>query len=313
MTRFAVPLLALALVACSSPPVAADGVTVRNCGRAQTFAAPPTRVVGLNQHATEMLLALGLADRVVGTAYPDTPDAHPSVDAAYDRVPLLAEQYPTYEELLTAEPDLVVGGYASAFAEKDGRAREALEGKGIRTFLLSEECSAGTTVDTVVEDLRALGRVFGVPDRAEALVSDLTGRVEAVRAKVAGRAEVPVFFYDSGEKSAFTVGGHGLGNSIAALAGGRNVFADHPKSFVDVSWEQVAERSASAVVVVDYLGSGSVAEKQEYLRAHPLASTLPGVAQRRFAVVTLPELTEGIRFPDAVEAIARVLHPGAGW
>lgn len=315
MTRFAVPLLALALVACSAPPAPVEGagVTVESCGRAQTFAGPPERVVGLNQHATEMLLALGLGDRVVGTAYPDTAEAHPSVAAAYDAVPLLAEQYPSHEELLAAEPDLVVGGYASAFAEKDGRGREALEGIGIRTLLLAEECSAGTTVETVAADLRMFGEVFGVADRAEALIADLAARVDAVRAKVAGRPEVPVFFYDSGEKSAFTVGGHGLGNSIAAAAGGRNAFSDHPKSFVDVSWEQVAERSADAVVIVDYLGSGTADGKKAFLRGHPLASRLPGVAEERYAVVTLPELTEGIRFPDAVEAIAKVLHPGAGW
>ncbi|QIZ35734.1 hypothetical protein [Saccharopolyspora sp. ASAGF58] len=40
--------------------------------------------------------------------------------AAYAQAPLLADQYPSYERILEAEPDLVVGGYASAFDDTTG-------------------------------------------------------------------------------------------------------------------------------------------------------------------------------------------------
>ena len=43
-------------------------LTIENCGRDVVVDAPPQRAVSLNQSSTEILLSLGLADRMVGTA-----------------------------------------------------------------------------------------------------------------------------------------------------------------------------------------------------------------------------------------------------
>ncbi|GAA3993243.1 ABC transporter substrate-binding protein [Allokutzneria multivorans] len=308
--------LTVALAACAAPPPAPapSAASVTSCGRAQSFPTPPQRIVSLNQHATEILVALGLTDRIVGTAYPDTPDVPASIAADYKKIKLIAEKYPSMEQVLAAEPDVVVGGYASAFAEKDGRGREALERKGIRTLLLAESCSTGPIgITTYTEDLALFGKAFGVADRAKTLAAETTRRIDAVAAKVQGVEPVPVFFYDSGEKAAFTVGGHGLGNDLAKRAGGRNIFADLPKVFGDASWEQVAERAPKAVVLVDYLGAGGLDGKRAFLQGHPLVAKVPGVAQGKYVTLTLPDLIEGIRLADAVEKLARGLHPGVTW
>ena len=52
---------------------AAYPVTVDNCGTPVTLDAPPERVVTIKSTSTEMLLALGLGDRIVGTAFSDGP------------------------------------------------------------------------------------------------------------------------------------------------------------------------------------------------------------------------------------------------
>ncbi|MEU7731822.1 ABC transporter substrate-binding protein, partial [Streptomyces griseus] len=48
----------------------ADGfpVTLENCGRTVTVKAPPERAVSVDQGSTEILLSLGLADRLAATA-----------------------------------------------------------------------------------------------------------------------------------------------------------------------------------------------------------------------------------------------------
>jgi iron complex transport system substrate-binding protein len=43
-------------------------LTIENCGVAVTFAAAPERTVSLDQDSTEILLSLGLEERMVGTA-----------------------------------------------------------------------------------------------------------------------------------------------------------------------------------------------------------------------------------------------------
>ena len=46
-------------------------VTVENCGISFTYDEAPTRAIAMNQHVTEVMLALGLEDNMIGTAYID--------------------------------------------------------------------------------------------------------------------------------------------------------------------------------------------------------------------------------------------------
>src|SRR5579883_691179 len=76
-------LLLIALAACRSQSTASrtdlqskstaaptyTPVTINNCGVTQTYQKPPERAVTLSQAATEVMLALGLDKRMVGTAF----------------------------------------------------------------------------------------------------------------------------------------------------------------------------------------------------------------------------------------------------
>ncbi|MCQ1952088.1 hypothetical protein [Arthrobacter sp. zg-Y238] len=79
-------LAALLLGGCAGPsagarpdpqPDAAAGFpfTVDNCGTPVTFEQPPEEVVAIKSTSIEMLLALGLEDRISGVAFPDGPYA----------------------------------------------------------------------------------------------------------------------------------------------------------------------------------------------------------------------------------------------
>ncbi|MCX5382192.1 ABC transporter substrate-binding protein [Streptomyces sp. NBC_00083] len=306
------------LAACTTPAQpdaagpAAPGFpyTVTNCGVTTTYTAPPKRAVTMNQHTTEVMLELGLAQSLAGTAYLD--DAVlPKYAADYRSVPVLAAEYPSYEKLLAANPDFVYGGYASAFAANEGRGREALAKSGIKTRLNVENCprAAATTMDDVYAEVREVGRTFGVPDRAEAWVKS----AEATNAKAApaGAAPVPVFVYDSGDAKAFTVGGKGIGNDIVTRAGGRNIFADDLKttSFGDASWENVVARAPETILVLDY-GGTSVEAKKKRLRDDPALASVPAVKNNSFAVLALSDMVTGVRAPDAVARLAAQLRAG---
>src|SRR5690625_4558544 len=51
-----------------------------NCGMDVTIEEPPSRVVTIKSTSTELMLALGLADHIVGTAFPDGPVPEPWTD-----------------------------------------------------------------------------------------------------------------------------------------------------------------------------------------------------------------------------------------
>ncbi|WP_436501691.1 ABC transporter substrate-binding protein [Actinokineospora sp. HUAS TT18] len=111
---------------------AAGSVTVENCGQSITFNQPPQRVVGYYQHPTELLVGLGVQDRIVGTVYPDN-DPLPQYADAYRAIPKISDKDASFEQLLARQPDLVYGGYNTAFDEKAGRSRKAYADVGIAT------------------------------------------------------------------------------------------------------------------------------------------------------------------------------------
>jgi len=266
-------------------------------------------VVTVHQHPAELLLALGLADSMVGTSFPDSA-VLPEHRRDFERIPELARKEPSFETLLEAEPDFVYGGYGSAFAENEGRSREAFAEAGIDTHLNREYCGEdGVTMEDAYEEIRTIGRIFGVRDRAEKLVAGLKERIGETTEAVEGAPAVPVFVYDSGDKSAFTAGGKGLGTEIIRLAGGRNVFDDVDAVFGDVSWEQVVERRPEVIVIHHYIGAGSVEQKKEFLLAQPALADVPAIRNERFVVLPLTATLVGVRPPYAVEDLARALHP----
>ncbi|MFD4022218.1 ABC transporter substrate-binding protein [Streptomyces sp. NPDC058576] len=316
------PALAVALLisACGSSVTpsanpstgpAAQGfpVTIDNCGVKTTYQRPPQRAVSLNQHATEVMLSLGLEKSMVGTGYLDD-EILPEYRTAYDSVKVLSEQYPSFEALLEAEPDLVYGGWAETFDEKEGRSRAAFTQAGINTHLNSEECPTGpVSVASMGVEIRTLGKIFGVPERAEERLTELHATLDKVETGLTGVTPVKLFVYDSGDKTAFTAGGKGIGNEMIRLAGGVNLFADLDKTFGNVSFEQVAQRAPEAIVIYDY-GDQSVEDKKKFLLSNPALREVPAIKNRRFAVLPLSSTVLGVRVPSAVESLAQQLHPG---
>ncbi|MER8094264.1 ABC transporter substrate-binding protein [Streptomyces goshikiensis] len=284
--------------------------TVTNCGVSSTYQAPPRRAVTMNQHATEIMLALGLEEKLVGTAYLD--DAVlPAYRPAYDKVKVLAKEYPSKEVLLGANPDFVYGGYSSAFDKAQGRDREGLAKAGINSRLSVEYCTQGPVgLDQLRTEITEVAKTFGVPERGAALIGTEQRRIDAVTARVKDNAKPAVFVYDSGEASAFTSGGNGIGNEIVSLAGGTNVFADLKDTFGDVSWEKVIERKPEVVLIYDYGGTTVEAKKQRLVN-DPALAEVPAVKNRRFVVLPLSSAVLGVRVADAVESLGRQLHPDA--
>ncbi|MBQ0826212.1 ABC transporter substrate-binding protein [Streptomyces tagetis] len=286
-------------------------VTVDNCGVKTTYDRPPSRVVTIHQHPAELMLSLGLKDRMVGTAFPDSA-VLPELREDFASVPELAKREPSFEAILEAEPDFVYGGYGSAFAEKEGRSRKAFADAGIDTHLNREYCGRDkVTMEDTYEEIRVIGRIFGVSERAGRLVADLGARVDKAAAAVEDAPAVPVFVYDSGDKSAFTAGGKGLGTDLIRLAGGKNVFSDLDEVFGDVSWEQVVERRPEVIAIYDYAGAGSVEEKKKFLLSQPALADVPAVREKRFVVLPLTATLVGVRSAYIVEDLARGLHPAS--
>ncbi|ADT99842.1 ABC transporter substrate-binding protein [Mycolicibacterium gilvum] len=305
-------LVSLTGCAASAPPesgATSAVVSVDNCGEQIRLEAPPQRAVGYFQQSVELMLALGLGESVVATVYPDNPPL-PRYAEAYRSIPQLSNKDASFEQVLSAAPDFVYGGYASAFDDTAGRSRRAFHDAGVATYLNPEYCATEPiTMDDVHTEIRTIAAIFGVPERADALVEEMRDRVAAAAAAVDGVRTAKIFVYDSGEDTAFTAGRQGIGNQIIELAGGTNIFGDVEDTFADVSWEQVVQRNPDVIVIYDYFGTPSVEDKWAFLQSRPELAGVPAIRDDRYAVLTLQDAVLGVRAPYAVETLARQVHP----
>ncbi len=289
-------------------------LTIDNCGLTYSYDAPPERAVTMNQASTEVMLALGLEDKMVGTAYIDD-KILPSLAEAYNSVPVLAEKYPSQEILFTSEPDFVYGAYRSAFGDEAAGPREELLGLDIDSYLSAVSCEdevlrpESATMETVYNEIKDIAAIFGVPERGEALVADMQARLEAVIATIGDEAEpVKIFWYDSGTDDALAGACCGTPNEIIRQIGSENIFADAEGNWATVSWEEVIDRNPEAIVIIEADWS-TADEKIELLTTNPAYADISAVQDERFIIVPFSATTLGIRNVDAVEDVAKGLYP----
>ncbi|MFX4292009.1 ABC transporter substrate-binding protein [Streptomyces bohaiensis] len=331
------------LAACGEPSgrdAADDGASagygtreVTDCsGTTSTFTAPPERVATVTTSVLEFLLAMGLEDRVAGVqavgpgAFPadlqETADGFPKLGGEYvpgNFVPVQREQ------LLTAEPDFVIGGWPSNFDSSAGAlSQQELTERGIPSYYAfaaaCDRTEPVTDLSVVYRDVENYGAIFAEEDAATAVVDGMKETVAAVREAV-GDAEPPAVFsysWEDGRGDAYAVGNQNLSNAVITLAGGENIFGDVDAVYQSVGWEDVVDRDPD-LIVLEVFGKATeeefdavVAEVEEFFLDHPALQNVTAVRNRAF----LPVIAEsyyigGVRNAEAVEKLAGVLHPDA--
>src|SRR5690606_30435698 len=116
-------------------------LTLDNCGTTVTLDAPPERIVTVKSSATELALALGAGDRLVGAAYLDGPFP-PEVADQGAAVPVLSDKVPGSEAVPATEPDLVWAGWESVFSGDGAGERGTLQAAGVATYVAPSACKA---------------------------------------------------------------------------------------------------------------------------------------------------------------------------
>ncbi|MFJ5564988.1 ABC transporter substrate-binding protein [Lysinibacillus xylanilyticus] len=285
----------------------ATEVTIDNNDTTQVYAEAPKKAISLNQHVTEIMLALGLEDSMVGTAYLD--DAiYPPLQAAYEKVPVLAQQYPTKEQVIDAGADFLYAGWKSGFSEKGVGTPEELEALGIHTYLHTSSSINNPKLEDIFGDIRNIAKIFHVEERGEKLIEQMTKDVEDIRTKLPQEeGNLRVLVFDSGEKEVFTAGQNFM-NELVTVAGGKNIFGDVESGWTTVSKEDVVERNPEVIVIINY-GSTTAEEKMKFLKNDPALKETEAVLKRRFVVLPLSAASEGVRAADAIRFLAQGFYP----
>ncbi|MEZ7126770.1 ABC transporter substrate-binding protein [Nonomuraea sp. AD125B] len=338
MRRLLVLVTALTLTACGQAPALQEAaqqngqqngqaaqagfpVTVENCGRKLTFDRPPSKVVTGYHPALETLLALGLGDRIAGRTFFGESAFLPGQKEQYDKIPQISEtiMLPQKEVMLAQGADFVLDNAMASFDAAGGYATvEELDAAGSPVYILGGWCSPEEvlrfTLDDTFTDLRNLGRIFGVPERAEKLVTELQGQLAGVKKRVEGRTPVKVLATDGGKGPVNAYGGAGVTNQMITMAGGVNVLAGVKADYTEVSAEEVSASQPEALLVSDYAtlrGEDTPSSPAKAEEAFAIARNSPAAKDRRYLALPVAAQHPGYRNLLAVTDLARFLHPDA--
>jgi iron complex transport system substrate-binding protein len=289
--------------AAAAPDASTPGypVNVFNCGTAVTVDAAPKRIVTIKSSATEMLLALGLGDRLVGSAFLDGP--LPATLVPQNSLNVISDFLPGQEAVLALTPDFIYGGWESNFAADGVGERSRLADLGIGTYVSPAACKGDAmprplTFDTVFAEITEAGSIFGAKNQASALVASQKAALAALTPAATARTAL---WFSSGTDSPYVGAGLGSPQMIMTAAGLSNVFADVKDTWSSVSWEAVIAANPSVIVLVDATWN-TAASKIATLETNPATMGLDAVSNKRYVILPFASTEAGIRNVEAAAA-----------
>ncbi|MGR4880223.1 ABC transporter substrate-binding protein [Streptomyces sp. LARHCF249] len=291
-----------------------EAATFSSCGRQLAFGGPPRRAVALDQASTEILLELGLQERMAGTANLKT-KIPAKYQAAYAKVPVIAPKIATGEQLRSATPDFVVAGSADLYTKDRAGTREELDALKVPTFVSAVDCPqqnepGKTAFDLLFADYENLGKAFGADEPAGRLAAGQRAAVAKAGETAAKVKDQPtvVYLYSVFNGMPYVAGKTGLPSEMSRIVGARNAFDDVNEDWPEVSWEEVARRDPDFIVIGDLSERGrpgdSAAEKRDTMARHPVISKLDAVRTNKIIEVPGIELDPSVRSVHALELLA---------
>jgi iron complex transport system substrate-binding protein len=249
----------------------------------------PQRVVSLQPSASVILQAIGKMDRIAACTKYCT-DICPEL-ATRDAIVVADSWTAKADEILAAKPDLVIA--AVPYQEK--AVTEILKA-GCRFLGLAPQSLAD-----IYTDLATIAGIMGVPERGEAVIAEMQGAIQDVRARTNGIARPRVFCEEWGKP---LIASQPWVAELVEAAGGEFVVPPGKQQ----SFEQVLAADPE-VLVAAWCGAGDRVPLEKIIRERAW-QTCSAARQGRvyciqdeFLNTPAPTLTRGLR------ALAAAIHP----
>ncbi|OTN89281.1 hypothetical protein A5819_001773 [Enterococcus sp. 7E2_DIV0204] len=298
-------------------------VTIQNFAKAegseswqkkeQTFDKVPEKVLANTQPAAELLLHLGLKDKIVGVGAVFG-ERDKAVEKEFDQLNHLSTDYIGKETALSVDPDLVYGR-GGLFDNQDWGVGtvDTLNEMGIKTFVLNSSVTGGT-FNSVYDDIDNLGKVFNVADKAEDFKSELKERQATVEKKLAKIKDDQTFAYlhttDPEELYIYPANNETFFNDIFKMVKLDNVFKDEKG---EVSVEKLIETDPDVLIVADWStmkGGISGDTMIDAVLKNPKLSSMKAVKNKKvYAVDYNYMFGYGYQSLDGIEKLADEMYP----
>lgn len=316
--------LSLLFMSVSSAMATTYPLTIENCGYKETFTRPPERVVALGQNTVEILLLLGLQDKIAASAFWPT-KVMPQLERQNAKIDLLTVEIPTLESVLAKNPDFVPAQSPLLLGPESKVARrEDLMSLGINSYLSPGTCAtkkaAGDMYGSrqklwdmsyLYREIADFAKIFNIEDRGQALVADLKKREADLRQTFGKNSKDLsfVFWFSSSSPSAdaYVGGKNSASGFIASLLGGHNAITSETE-WPTVSWESIIAANPDVIVVSsldrDRWTLDSAEEKIKFLKQDPIISQLDAVKKGHIVIMDGQAMNPTIRTLYGAEQVA---------
>lgn len=283
-------------------------VIVDALGRKVEFEEPPKRVVSTIPSITEHLFVLGLGDRVVGVdSYSNWPPELLDL-VNKGRIAVVGGPWTLdVEKIISLNPDLVL--MCRGVRPQETQVAPKLEKVGIKTFFLI--CDAARNQYDIYTDIRTLGMIFDVEDRAEEVVNSIQQKINEIVSKLAGVDRKPRVLRLVGPPSwgLYSTGGDTFIHWLITTAGGINIASQY-SGWPRLSYEYILAQDPEVIIVaVHDVDPKAVIEE---MAQTPLVNTTAWRNNRVYVLVGEADdmsSRPGPRIAEALTMFAQIIHP----
>lgn len=278
----------------------------------ETFERPPHRVIAVWQSSIETLLALGQGDRIIAAVgLPDEKYLKEEYREEYRKIPYRNFNVFKCATALSMNPDFIITCWGSAFRDKNLGSTFFWNDRGVKTYIgeMPRYVVKYRTIDEEYRFIRDLGKIFGVPEKAENLVEDIQKEINYVTDKVdynkADKKKVMVMQFMG--KKIKNWGENSLQGDIVAKLNGKLVMPE--ENFI--SKEDILEVDPEVLfVMMTEWEYDNPEERKNKIILDPSLSSLKSVKNGRVYVLPLYAVNYGAtRLGEGINMVARGMYP----
>ncbi|MDR1085680.1 MAG: ABC transporter substrate-binding protein [Deltaproteobacteria bacterium] len=281
--------------AADNPKTLVYPMAFENHGRTLTVKSKPAKVVTYGVPASELMAALGLDHLLAARVHEDhSRGVLPEYEEALSRVPKISDSFARENKDIADGMDFVIGKFRPASRE--------LRWTYPPVYVLET-----ADFEENRRQIREVGRIFQVEDKAEGIAAGLDRGLAAVAARLTVLYPIKVLILDMRPDGFFAAGSKDFESQLVEAANGGNVFNDM-EYWSKVTAPEISARQPEILLLLDY-GPTAADNKIAALKEDPTLSKLRAVETGRILVLPLDTLQPGVRVALAVETLARYFHP----